>query len=95
MRAPLGSDLLSIFTGAHEACLVGGDHRLYAVARAELHQNPGDVRLDRLVADDQFVGDLGVRAPAGQQPQDFLFAGGELLQRRRPALGRLWPTMTS
>jgi hypothetical protein len=35
--------LRSVFSGAHEALLVGGDHGLHAVARAELHQYPGDV----------------------------------------------------
>jgi hypothetical protein len=33
--------------------LVGQDHRLYAIAQAELAQDPVDVRLDRPLADEQ------------------------------------------
>ena len=40
--------------------LVRDDHRLDAVAQAELHQNAGEVSLDRGFSDEQLDGDLGI-----------------------------------
>lgn len=46
--------------GMHDPSLVGEQHRLHAIAKPELHQNAGDVSLGRVLADHEFLGDLGV-----------------------------------
>lgn len=45
---------------------VGVDDGLYPVAQVELGEDARDERLDGLAADDQLIGDLGVREPARQ-----------------------------
>jgi hypothetical protein len=50
--------------GPHEPGLVREDHRLDAVAQVELRENVRDVGLDRVLADDELGGDLGVRTTA-------------------------------
>src|SRR6266849_7030414 len=59
-----------LLSGADEAALVGEDHGLSAVAHRELHQHAADVRLDRLLRDDQVGGNLrvGHTARAGTLP---------------------------
>ena len=56
---------------ADEPGLVGGDDRLGPVAQAQLAEDAGDVRLDRVLAHDQLAGDLRVRQAARDQPQDL------------------------
>ena len=48
----------------------GVDRRLDAVLDLELHEDVRDVVLDRLRADEQLAGDLGVVLADGDQPQD-------------------------
>jgi hypothetical protein len=62
-----------------ESGLVGGDDGLDAVSEVELHQDPGDVRLDGRVADEELACDLGVREPAREEPEHLELARGELL----------------
>ena len=50
-------------TGVEEPGLVGEDDRLSPVTQVELLQQPGDVRLDRRVADEEFLPDLCVGEP--------------------------------
>lgn len=47
-------------SGAHQSRLVGDNDGLNPVAKAKLHQHPGDVCLDRALPDEQRRGDLGV-----------------------------------
>src|SRR5579884_130930 len=65
--------------GRDQARLVGEDHRLDAVAQAELGQEVGDVGLDRRLADVEALGDLGVRQAPGQLAQHLQLTAGELL----------------
>ena len=51
----------------HQAGPVGVDDRLHPVAQIELGQDAGHEGLDRLPADHEFLGDLGVRQTAGHQ----------------------------
>ena len=69
--------------------LVRKDDGLDAVAKIELLEDVGDVRLDRRFADVQLVTDLAVREAASQQAKDVPFALTELLEflRRRGSLG--------
>jgi transposase len=55
----------------HQAALIGEDHRLHTVAQAQLGEHVADVGLGGGLGDDQPVGDLGVGAAPGQQPQAF------------------------
>src|ERR1051326_451607 len=45
----------------YDARLVREDDRLHSVAEPELHQHVRDVRLDRRLADEELLRDLGVR----------------------------------
>src|ERR1700753_300257 len=73
---------------ADEAALVGGDDGLDAVPGAELGQDVADVRLDRLHAQEQAGGDLGIGPAPGDQPQYFGFAVGEVGVGRPVAVSR-------
>ena len=70
--------------GGDQAGLVGEDDGLDAVAQAQFREDAGDVGLHRRLAEEQRGGDLGVRHAAGDQAEDFEFAGG---QRGRVAAG--------
>ena len=75
--------------GLDEASLVGEHDGLGAVVEVELGEDACDVRLDGGVADDEFAGDVGVREAAGDEPQHFELARGQLGERRGLfALGR-------
>src|SRR5829696_3441459 len=74
--------------GLDQSGFVGDDDGLYAVAQAELLEDPRDVRLDGRLAEEELLGDLGVRAAAGEQPQHVDLAGGQLRQLRREAVPR-------
>src|SRR5215211_7204902 len=63
-----------------ETRLVGRHHGLRAVAQVELHQHAADVRLDRLLADHQPLGELAVGQPFGDEAQDLSLARGQLTQ---------------
>jgi hypothetical protein len=54
---------------------------LDAVAQAELLEDVRHVGLDRRVADDQPLGDLGVREVLGDQAEDVELACGEVVDR--------------
>src|SRR3954447_13683064 len=56
---------------------------------ADLRIDVGHVVLDRPRRDDQAGGDLLVRHPAGEQPQDLDLALGQLAGVRAPARGRV------
>src|SRR3954470_11891930 len=60
---------------------------LAPVAELELAEHRADVRLHRLHADEQLLGDLLVGVAAGDQPEHLAFPGGELVELR-VALGR-------
>ena len=47
------------------------------VGRADLVVGPLNVVADGLLAQNQLVGDLPIREPAGDQAEDFMFSGGE------------------
>src|SRR3954452_16699383 len=68
-----------------ETALVGEHERLRPVAQVQLLQQPGHVRLDRGVADEQLAPDLRVGVALGDQPEDVQLAGRQRLDR----LGRL------
>ena len=61
--------------------------RLDAVAQAELLQHVRDVRLDRRLADEQRLADLGVRPALGDQREDLPLPLGQLGEPLR-RLGR-------
>ena len=63
--------------------LVGEHDGLDAVAQVELLEDVGDVGLDRRVADEQPLGDLGVREALGDQAEDLELARGQLVDRLR------------
>ena len=58
-----------------EPRLVGDDHRLRPVAQPELAQDVADVRLHRLVAEDELLGDLAIRETLRDEPEDLGLAG--------------------
>ena len=60
---------------AHEPRLVGDHDRLGAVAQAELLEDVRDVRLHRVLADDEARGDLGVREAARDEPEHLRSRG--------------------
>jgi hypothetical protein len=100
-RVELRSDGLATRCGVgpllarpHDAGLVGQDHRVNAVAHAQLHEDPLHVGLDRGLLDHQLLGDLAVAEPARQQRQHVALARGQLAESRllaghddRPTLG--------
>src|SRR5690349_11536797 len=59
-----------LVAGSHDPRLVGEHDRLDAVAQAQLAEDARDVALDGRFAEKQLAGDLGVRHPARDQPQD-------------------------
>src|SRR5690242_4402516 len=59
--------------------------RLRAVAYAELAVDVFEVCFDGVDRDDQLIGDLGVRAPGGEQVQHALLLGRKRLGQRRYA----------
>ena len=69
--------------GPDDTGLVGEHDRLGAVAQVELLQDPGDVGLHGVLADDEARRDLGVREALGEEPEHLELAGGELVERRR------------
>src|SRR3954468_5378938 len=71
-----------------EACLVGEDDGLDAVAEVELLEDVSDVRLDGGVTDEQLLGDLGVGEAACDQLEDFEFALVEVVQLLGPLTPR-------
>ena len=80
---------------ADEAGLVGGDHGLRSVAQPELAEDVADVRLHRLVAEHEAVGDLLVRQAGCDQAEDLELAASERVEvfwtgaLRRPEAGEL------
>src|SRR5665647_91327 len=66
-----------------DPAFVGEDHRLHAVAKTQLHQNPCNVRLDRCLGNDQLVGDLRVGESLREQQQDLSLSWGQRVQHRR------------
>jgi RND superfamily putative drug exporter len=72
-------------TGRDEAARVGEDHRLDAVARADLREDALDVGLDRRLLDDELGGDLPVREPARDERQHLALARRELVQACVPS----------
>jgi CheY-like chemotaxis protein len=66
-----------------EAALAGEDHRLDAVAGADLHQDVPDERLDGRLGEDEGRGEVGVGTAVGDQRQDLALACGELAEGGR------------
>lgn len=62
----LGADSIG---GADHAFAPGEDGGLGAVGQVQFAQNVADVALDRLLADDQHLGDIGIVQPVGNQAQ--------------------------
>jgi signal transduction histidine kinase len=79
----LTSDL--VLSGNDESGLVGEHDRLHAVAQAELGQDARDVRLDRVLGEDQLGCDLGVGEPARDKAKDLDLALCELGEHGRLA----------
>jgi hypothetical protein len=50
-------------SGANEAGFVGDYHGLGAVSQAQFAENAGHVGLDRMLAQEQFSGNLGFESP--------------------------------
>src|SRR4051794_34250843 len=67
-RAPGAGSWPGVFR--NEPRLVGENHGLHAISQAELGQHVRDVRLDRVLAEHEPGGDLGVREPLGDEAQD-------------------------
>src|SRR5919106_4783623 len=65
---------------------VGENHGLYTIAKVELLQDVGDVRLRRVLAHHEFRRDLLVGQPAGDEPEDL-----ELTRRQLLEFGRRLP----
>ncbi len=63
----------------HDAGFVGEDDCVYPVGEVEFHEHPGDMGLDRRVADHEGFGDLAVGQASCQEGQDFAFTGGEVI----------------
>src|SRR5215208_314408 len=81
----------SVLSRLDEPGLVGVDHRLHAVAQAELAEQVRDVGLDCGVGEDQRRGDLGVGEAGGEHPQHLLLALselGDLVRRARDGRGQ-------
>ena len=68
--------------------LVGEDHRVDAVAQAELHEDVAHVRLDGVLGDHELGRDLGVRQAPGKQAERVALAGGEAVERRSAGCSR-------
>ena len=73
--------------GVEQPRLVREHDRLDAVAQVELLQHVGDVGLDRRVADEQLLADLGVGEAAGDQAEHVALARGQLVERLRRRRG--------
>src|SRR5205809_1424800 len=69
-----GINHLGSVAGADDPRLVGEHHRLDAVAQAELAQDPGDVALDRRLAEEELPRDLRVGHAARDEAQDLELA---------------------
>jgi hypothetical protein len=54
------------------------------VGRADLVVRPFNVVADCLLAQDQLVGDLSIREPAGDQAEDLMFSRGEKVIAPKP-----------
>ena len=63
-----------------EPAAVGDGGGLAAAGHAELGQDVGDVDAGGPGADEQRLGDLGVRAAVGDQGEHLAFAGGQLVR---------------
>src|SRR5215472_12263533 len=61
---------------SREARLVGQDHKLHPVPRAELGEQVVYVRLDRGLGDDKLGGDLGVGQAPGDQGEHLALPPG-------------------
>jgi hypothetical protein len=75
----LGAAVSSVGRG-DEACLISGDHCLCPIAEAELAEDVTDVRLYRLVAEHETVGDLLVREARCDEAESFNLAGCEAVE---------------
>ena len=67
-------------SGLGQSILVGEDDGLDPVAQVQLGQGVGDVRLDRGLAEEEFLGDLAVGQAARHEREDLAFAVGEARQ---------------
>jgi len=77
--------------GHDDAGLVRHDDRLRAVAQIELREDAADMGLDRVLAQHELGGDLGIRMAARDQSQNVELPcseAGELLAIRRSAGSR-------
>jgi hypothetical protein len=82
---------LALGSGWDETGLIGDNDELYAVSRAELHEDAGDVRLDRQRAQIERFCDFAVVASSRDKAQHFELARAELVESlwagHRPLLG--------
>src|SRR3954453_3939998 len=72
---------LSSPSGAVDAVPLGPQRRLRPVRHVELAEDPGEVRLDRLLADLQAAGDELVRQSLDEQAENLALALREALER--------------
>ncbi len=70
-----------IFKRLPQPIFDGIDGQLGAVVQVELGQQAADVRLDRLLADDQLVGDLAVAQSLRHLQQHLALALGDVAGR--------------
>src|SRR4051794_37411116 len=83
-----------LFAVLRQPVLHGEQRRPGSRPAADLRIDVGHVGLDRPRPDDQARGDLLVRHPAGEQPQDLALALGQLARYARRRAGA-WPAATS
>src|SRR5215211_5154849 len=74
--------LLSHVFPVDQPPLPGVDRNLCAVGEMQFAQDVAHVPLDRVLADDQLLGDLAVRHAVGDQAQDVQLAFGQFGEER-------------
>src|ERR1700722_5003149 len=75
---PGGSGHARSVTGLDDARLVGSDDELSPVPGRQLHHGPAGVGLDRGLADIELAGDLLVREPGRDEPDNLELAGRQV-----------------
>src|SRR5258706_16391279 len=76
----IGCTLPCLLPGAHDPGFVREDDGLRTVAKAELLEQMRDVRLHRVLAQNELARDFAVRQTARNESEDLALAGGQLVQ---------------
>src|SRR6187401_2078485 len=87
----VGPDQIGYFVvrRSDEVALEGPGSRPGPARHADLVEDVADVARDRLLADEQLLGDCPVRFASGDQPKDLSFTLGERKRRTAAAGGVL------